>query len=166
MTTGRPTFAERFGDAEQRKLIDSFPLSTPHSVVAAACRDVFGATRAWPARKIMEYRLARQQRGGRLSFADRDPALASFIEDRIGCGTIDWIHSEAIRAFGAKRVPSRSAIHEHVERVRSRGDGRSLASQLDDDPDVKALVEAAFNIASRWQSIVSRRRRRTRARKA
>jgi hypothetical protein len=135
--------ANPYGDEEQRAFIECCPLSMTYSELAGACLGRFGTPRAWPRQKIMDYWMAKHRaRSGPRSFADNDPELAHFIEDRAARGTIDSIRGEAIIAFGKPRVPSRSAIHEFLQSLHSRARRRASQAMIARDAELRGLVES------------------------
>lgn len=54
------------------------------------------------------------RRVGTLSRVDRDPELKAFIDERLATHEMSAIREEAVRFFGAERVPSSSALGRYA----------------------------------------------------
>lgn len=114
-----PLRDEAFADQGVVDFLDRLPRHLPHSEKAAACLEQFGAARAWDTDKVARYWKWRHPKGtGRTTRIALDADLRDFIEDRLGCVTLDELTDACRERYGQDRAPSWSAIQRYAKRRR------------------------------------------------
>lgn len=99
-----------FSDAAVRQAVDTAPRSLTYTELARELCQRFGPDRAWSAEQITRYwQATRPVHRGQPARIAQDPAIRSFIDDRLGRMTLDELTDALRRQFGF-RAPSRSAI--------------------------------------------------------
>lgn len=106
--------------------IQAFILAAPRSMTFSdleqAVRERFGDDCGWARSRIVMFWNERNPvTKGRRQRIDDDGEVRSFVDDRLHRLTLDEVRAAAIEAFGAERVPSRSALYRYWQRARRKG---------------------------------------------
>ncbi|KAA0683347.1 hypothetical protein [Roseomonas genomospecies 6] len=103
--------------------IQTFILAAPRemtfSVLERVIQEQFGDDCGWSRSRITAFWNAQHpvKKGVRSRVCD-DAELRRFVDDRLSRLTLDEVRCAAIEAFGADRVPSRSALHRYWQWAR------------------------------------------------
>ncbi len=106
-------------DEEIRAFVAAQPHRATYSEIAAALRGRFGA-RAWSAEEIRRHCIMQRRAVGYQGTLANNPAMATFIRDRMDRLKMSEIVDACEAAFPGCRIPSRSAVHRFIQAERER----------------------------------------------